>query len=105
MTRKNFPPGWWTEKIAFPPLNYDQKVEFWPFLAGCVQHCSHSRASALVQWASLVSSDPFNVGGSTWKSLWGPGGTIQDTCYNYGKIHSYAAAILFYPPKKNFRVL
>ena len=66
------------EKIAFPPLNYDQKVEFWPFLACCVQHCSNSRASALVQLASLESSDSFYAGGSTWKSLWGPGGTIQE---------------------------
>jgi len=69
------------EKIAFPPSNYDQKVEFWPFLAFsacCVQHCSHSRACALVQLASLESSDPFYVDGSTRKSLWGPGGTIQE---------------------------
>ena len=30
------------EIIAFPSLNYDQKVEFWSFLAFlacCVQHC------------------------------------------------------------------
>jgi len=69
------------EKIAFPPLNYDQKVKFWPFLAFlacCVHHCSHSRDSALVQLASLESSDPFYAGGSTRKSLWGPGGTIQE---------------------------
>jgi len=50
------------EKMALPPLNYDQKVEFWPFmafLACCVQHCSHSRASALVQLTLLKSSDLF----------------------------------------------
>ena len=54
------------EKIAFPPLNYDRKVKFWLFLAVltcCVQHCSHSRASASVQLASLESSDTFYVGG------------------------------------------
>ena len=68
----------WAENIAFPPLNYDQKVEFWPFWACCVQHCSHSRASTLVQLASLESSDPFYVDGSTRKSLWGPGDTIQE---------------------------
>jgi len=66
----------WAEKIAFPPLNYDQKVEFLPFSAYCVQHSSHSRASALVHSASLESSDPFYAGGSARKSLWGPGGTI-----------------------------
>jgi len=52
------------ENIAFPPLNYDQKVEFWPFLAFlacCVQHCSHSRSSALVQLTSLESSDSIGV--------------------------------------------
>ena len=69
------------EKMAFPPLNYDQKVEFWLFLAFltfCVQHCSHSRASVLVQLDSLESSDLFYAGGSTRKSLWGPGGIIQE---------------------------
>jgi len=56
------------EKIPFLPLNYDQKVKFWPFLpflACCVQHCSHSRASALVQLASMELFDPFYSGGST----------------------------------------
>ena len=66
------------EKITFLPFNDDQKVEFWPFLACCAQHCSHSRASALVPLASLESSDPFYAGDSTWKSLRGPGGTIQE---------------------------
>ena len=46
------------------------------FLACCVQQCNHSRASALVQLASLESSDPFYAGSSTRKSLWDPGGTI-----------------------------
>ena len=103
MTQKKFTPaderGGGNEKITFPPLNYDQKVEFWPclaFLACCVQHCSYFRTSALVQLASLESSDPFYAGGSTRKSLCGPGGTI------YGKIHSHAAANTFYPPQKNF---
>jgi len=79
--KKNSYLGGRAEKIAFPPLNYDQKVEFWPFLAFlacCVQHCSHSRASALVQLASLESSDLFYVSGSTRKSPWGPGGMIQE---------------------------
>jgi len=51
-----------TENIAFPPLNYDGNVGFRPFSAFsacCVQHCSHSTASASVQLASLESSDPF----------------------------------------------
>ena len=72
------------EKIAFPSLNYDQKVKFWPFLAFlacCVQHCSHSRASVLVQLASLESFDLFYAGGSTRKSLWGPGGPIQEQLF------------------------
>ena len=90
------------EKIAFPPLNYDQKVEFWPFLAflACyVQHCSHSRPSALVQLASLESSDPFMRAvrhGSPYGVL-----EVQykNTCCNYGKIRSYAAANTFHPSK------
>ena len=43
-----------------------------------LQHCSHSRTSTLVQLVSLESSDPFYKSGSTRKSLWGPGGTIQE---------------------------
>jgi len=81
VTEKNFHLVGGTGNIAFPPLNYDQKVEFWPFLAFlacCIQHCSHSRASALTQLALLESFDPFYAGGSIRKPLWGPGGTIQE---------------------------
>ena len=82
VTQNKFPSGWSGLKDSFSSLKLrSEKVEFRPFsafLADCVQHCSHFRASALVQLASLESSDPFCAGGSTLKSLWGPGGTIQE---------------------------
>ena len=74
VTWTNFPPGWFGWKIAFPSLNYDRKVGFWPFsvFSACfVQYCSHSTASTSVQLASLESSDPFYPVGLTRKSLWG----------------------------------
>jgi len=95
------------EKIAFPPLNYDQKVEFWPFLAFlafCVQHCSHSRASALMQLASLESSDTFYVGGSTHKSLWGPRYDTRTRIVTMVKYIRTQPSIHFSHPNKFFWV-
>ena len=53
VTQEKFPPGCRTEKIALPPLNCDQKVEFWPFLACCVQ----PRWCSWLHWSLLT---PFN---------------------------------------------
>ena len=93
------------QKIAFSPLNYDQKVEFCPFLAFlacCMQHCIHFRACALVQLASLESSTPFMRVvryGSPYGVL---EGRYKNSCCNY---HSYVAANTIYLPPTNFSSL
>jgi len=71
------------EKIALLPPSFELRLKsqilaILALAACCVQHWTHSRASASVQLASLEFSDPFYEGGSIRKSQWGPGGTIQE---------------------------
>jgi len=81
VTWKNFPSGWFNWKDSFFPLKLRSKsrilIIFGVFGLLCTTLYSLSRASASVPLASLESSDPFYAVGSTWKSLWDPGRTIQ----------------------------
>jgi len=105
VTQNKFPPGWSGWKVSFSSLKLRSKSQIlaiFAFSACCVQHCSHSGASALVQLASLESSYLFYVGGSTRKSLWDPGGTIQEHLLQlwqntFGHSRQYT-----YPPPKQF---
>jgi len=78
VAQKEFPPGWSGWKDSIFSFKLRSKSQIWAIFGSCVQHSSHSRASALVQLASMESSDPFYAGGLTRKSLLGPGGPIQE---------------------------
>ena len=92
------------EKITFPSLNYEQKVGFWRFFwrfrpamyntvvtPELLRGYSWLHCSLLTPFMRLVwHASPYGV----------LEGQYKNTCCNDGKIRSYAAVNIFYPPEK-----
>jgi len=89
------------EEIAFYP--YDKKVEFWPFwrfwpaVYNTVVTLELPHWCSWLHWSLLTPFMRVFWHGSPYGVL---EGRYKNTCWNYGKIHSYAAVNTFYPPQK-----